>query len=130
MSEAAKVVASAIIGSDVQIIVVDGKRYVLPPPVINRIAGAITCLCEAGLPDKPSIRETLLGLKNTPVALAKSLSWFVKGDESLTDEFTRGSFEEVVSGVEQALSLISTSVFLKAVSLARNAASLAAKPKL
>lgn len=130
MNKAAKVISSAILGTDVAVFTVNSKRYVVHPPTIHQLTGAISHLCEVDLKDGATMKDILLALRDTPEACANALSWFVSGDDSLSDELLGGTFEEVVNGLEKALSLISTQVFLKAVNLAKNVASLAAKPKL
>lgn len=61
---------------------------------------------------------------------SKALSWFIQGDDSLGDELSQGSFDEVVDALEVAYSLISTENFLKLLGLARNVANLTAKQRL
>lgn len=60
---------------------------------------------------------------------AKALSWLVKGDESLSEEFIQASFEDVVNGLEIALSLISAESFIKLSTLARSVLGLTAKQR-
>ena len=129
MNQAAKVISSAVLGTDVEVIIVDSKRYVIQSPTIHRISGAISCLSSAGLSEGATVKEILLALEDVPGACAKALSVFIKGDENLAKELQRGTFEEIVDGLETAISMISAQVFFKAVSLAKNVASLAAKPK-
>nr|DAR54959.1 MAG TPA: hypothetical protein [Caudoviricetes sp.] len=54
----------------------------------------------------------------------------ITGDESLSEELANGTYEENVNALEEALSMIDSKVFLKAVSLAKNVSLLAAKPRL
>ena len=61
---------------------------------------------------------------------AHALSWLIKGDDSLFDEFINGTFEEIVDALETAYSLISTQSFLKLSGLAKNVVNLTAKQKL
>lgn len=126
MNKGAKVIASAIIGSDFKTIMVNGKAYTIYPPTINNLAGAIENL--SGIQEATTLREVLLTLKDT-IAYAKALSWFINGDDSMTDELSNGTYEECVNGVEQAISMIDITVFQKAVNLARNVSKMAATPK-
>ncbi|MDR2913686.1 MAG: hypothetical protein LBV74_02440 [Tannerella sp.] len=130
MNKAAKLVSSSVIGIDIRVFTVNSKQYTVQPPTIYKISAAISCLCNADLDDKPTVKEILYSLKDSSDSCAKALSWFINGDESLYDELKHGTLEEVVDGLEAAISLIPAQVFLKAVNLARNVASLAAKPKL
>lgn len=128
MNKAAKIVSSAIIGTSREIILVNGKQYVIKPPTIHRLAGTASCLCVFGLSDKPTLRDILLAIKDINVC-SEALSWLINGDESLSDELSLGAADEVIEGLEKGLSLISTEVFLRAVSLAKNVVLLTAKPK-
>lgn len=128
MNKAAEIISSAIIGTDREIILVNGKQYVIKPPTIHRLAGAISCLSTFGLPDKPALRDILLAIKDVSVC-SEALSWLINGDDRLSEELSHGTVEEIVGGLEKGLSLISTEVFLRAVNLAKNVALLTAKPK-
>jgi hypothetical protein len=127
MSKAAKLVSSAIIGADVAIVVINSKQYVIQPPTIHRLAGCISVLTRFELSDEPTLAE-LLG-KFDDKSLSEALSWLIKGDGSLAEELSHGTYEEVLNGVSKGISLISAQVFYQAVSLARSVALLAARPK-
>jgi hypothetical protein len=129
MNEAAKLVSSSIIGTDIRVIVVNNKQYVIHPPTIHKMSGAISCLSEMNMKDAPTTKEILLSMGPDSDLCARALSWFVNGDESLFDEFRKGTFDEVVNGLDEAISLIPAKVFLKAVSLAVSVSALAAKQK-
>ena len=60
-NEGARMVASAIVGLDYRIIVVNDKSYIIHPPTIAKIAGATYWLCEAG-DGKTSVSYTHLTL--------------------------------------------------------------------
>lgn len=62
-------------------------------------------------------------------AYANALSWLIKGDLSLSEELSDGTFEEVVDGLSRAFDLVGVTPFLKAASLTRNANLLAASPR-
>jgi len=129
MNNAAKIISDAIIGKDFRTVIIAGKAYTIYPPTIHRLAGAISSLSEVDMEDGATIKQVLLSLKETPVQCATALSWFIKGDESLSLTLGEGTFDEVVDALCEVFSLVSTEVFLKAVILAKNVASLAAKLK-
>lgn len=129
MNKAAKIISGAVLGIDPVVFIVHSKRYVVQPPTIYTLSGAISCLSMADLKEGATIKDILLALKDTPELCAKALSWFINGNDELYADLLHGTFAEVVNGLEKSISLISTSVFLQAVSLAKNVASLAAKPK-
>ena len=123
---AAKIVSSAILGMDFKLIVVNNKSYVLTPPTIKKIAGASYYLSDIGKGN--TIRELLLTINNAE-AISHALSWFIKGDDSLFEELSKGTMNEIVDGLDTAYSLISTDSFLKLSVLAKNVANLTAKQR-
>lgn len=127
MNKGARIISSSIIGSDFKTIMVNKKAYTVYPPTIERLAGAISYLSEVR--DAETMRDVLLSLGESD-KYSKALSWFIRGgDESLVEELQKGTYEECVNGLEEAISMIDMAVFLKAVSLARNVSRLAAKPR-
>lgn len=123
---AAKIVSSAILGMDFKVIVVNNKSYVLTPPTIKKIAGASYYLSDIGKGN--TIRELLLTINNAE-SISHALSWFIKGDDSLFEELSKGTMNEIVDGLDTAYSLISTDSFLKLSVLAKNVANLTAKQR-
>lgn len=124
--DAAKIVNSSIIGSDFKTIVVNNKSYIISPPTIHRIAGAGYYL--ANFPECNTLHDILVSLKDMDNA-AHALSWFIKGNDSLFDELLKGTFNEIVEGLEIAFSLISAENFYKLSILAKNVQNLTAKQK-
>ena len=127
MNQGAKIVTESIIGSDFRTVIVGGNSYTVYPPTIHKLAGAISHLSD--VKDAESMREVLLSLGESE-AYSKALSWLITGDESLSEELGKGTYEENVNALDEALSMIDSKVFLKAVSLAKNVSLLAAKPRL
>lgn len=123
---AAKIVNSSIIGSDFKTIVVNNKSYIISPPTIHRIAGAGYYL--ANFPECNTLHDILVSLKDMDNA-AHALSWFIKGNDCLFDELLKGTFNEIVEGLEIAFSLISAENFYKLSILAKNVQNLTAKQK-
>lgn len=127
MNKGAKIVSESIIGSDFRTIIVNGKSYTVYPPTIHKLAGAISHL--SGVQEAENLRDVLLSLGESE-AYSKALSWLIVGNDSLSVELAKGTYKENVDALEEALSMIDSKVFLKAVSLARNVSLLAAKPRL
>ena len=127
MNQGAKIISESIVGSDFRTIFVSGKAYTVYPPTIHRLAGAISYLSDVKEAD--NLRDVLLSLGESE-AYSKALSWLIAGDESLSEELAQGTYEENVNALDEALSMIDSKVFLKAVSLAKNVSLLAAKPRL
>lgn len=123
---AAKIVNSSIIGSDFKTIVVNNKSYIISPPTIHRIAGAGYYF--ANFHECNTLHDILVSLKDMDNA-AHALSWFIKGNDSLFDELLKGTFNEIVEGLEIAFSLISAENFYKLSILAKNVQNLTAKQK-
>lgn len=128
MSKASKLVSTAIIGGDYKLIYIGGKAYPVPPPTIKRMAGAISCISDLDLGENGTIKEMFLSCKDAE-AYSKALSWLVKGDLSLSEEFTDNTLEEVIEGLSIAFDMVGVVPFLKAASLTRSASLLAASPK-
>lgn len=124
MNKAAKVVCGAILGMDAKTVIVNNKAYYIAPPTIYKIAGAVYYLSD--IDEGQSIREILISLKDIG-ATAHALSYFIKGDDSLYEELSKGTLEENVDALEVAFSLISAENFIRLSALAKNVASLAAK---
>lgn len=125
-NDGARMVASAIVGLDYRIIVVNDKSYIIHPPTIAKIAGATYWLCEAG--DGKTLREILVSLSKSE-NLTKALSWFIQGNEDLSEELTKGKLDEIVNGIEAAFSMIEAQNFMKLSALQKSASLLVAKPK-
>lgn len=125
MSEASRIVSSALLGLDIKTAVVAGKVYVIPSPTIRRIAGAAGSLSDLdGVTDVASLIRALPHAEGA----ARAFSWFVAGDESLTDELAAGTPDELAAALSAALSLIDTRGFLTLSALARSVTRLAANP--
>lgn len=123
---AAKIVSSAILGMDFKVVIVNGKSYIVTPPTIKKIAGAAYWLSD--VKDGKSIKELLASINNVE-PLAHALSWFIQGNDSLFEELSNGTLNEVIDGLESAYSLLSTKNFLRLSVLAKNVASLTAKQR-
>lgn len=127
MNKGARIISESIIGSDFRTVFVAGKVYTVYPPTIHKLAGAISYLF--GVQEADNLKDVLLSLGKSE-AYSKALSWLIAGDESLSEELAKGTYEENVNALDEALSMIDSKVFLKAASLAKNVSLLAAKPKL
>lgn len=127
MNTGAKLVSEAITGMDFRTVIVGGKSYTVYPPTIHKLAGAISYL--SGVQEADNLKDVLLSLGKSEV-YSKALSWLIAGDESMSDELAKGTYEENVNALDVAFSMIDSKVFLKAVSLAKNVSLLAAKPRL
>ena len=127
MNQGAKIISESIIGTDFRTVFVAGKAYTVYPPTIHKLSGAISCL--AGVKEADNLKDVLLSLGESE-AYSKALSWLITGDESLSEELAKGTYEENVNALDEVFSMIDSKVFLKAVSLAKNVSLLAAKPRL
>lgn len=123
----ANLVASAIIGNDFKTIIVNNKAYVIKAPTIHIIAGAMCHLSDVG--EGETIQDIVKTLANLESA-TKALSWFIQGDDALSEELSKGSFDELVNGIDTAISFISAENFIKLSVLVKNVQKLIAKPKL
>ena len=124
--DGAKMVASAIIGLDYKVVIVNDKSYIIEPPTIGKLAGASYWLCEYG--EGKNLRDLLMTLSKAE-NLAKALSWLIQGDDKLSEELAQGNLSEVVAGIEAGFSMIEATNFMKLSALQRSARLLVAKPK-
>lgn len=127
MNKAAILVSEAITGKDFIPIIVNGKMYRVNPPTIHKIAGASAYL--SVLEDNKDIVGVISSLKDISVA-SRALSWFIEGNDSLEQELSNGTLEEVLYGLTAAYSLISVENFTMLLDLAKNVANLTARQKL
>jgi hypothetical protein len=128
MSKASKLIADAIIGADYILVEVNGKMYPVEQPVAKRLAGAVSCISNLDMQDAGTLKDMLLSAKDCS-AYARALSWFIKGNEELTDELMEGKYAELVDALAAIFDMISIAPFVKAASLTKNASLLVAKPK-
>ncbi len=126
MSKASKLVAGALLGEDSVTIMVNGKIYCISPPTIIKLVKAAKYL--DSFEEGKSLVEILGMLKDLGNA-CKALSVFIQGDESISDELSKGTLEEVVNGLQTAYSLISIKDFQTLSILAKSAARMIAKPR-
>lgn len=124
--DAAKIVNAAVLGKDFETVIVNSKAYVINPPTIHKIAGVGYYL--SGLKESTTVMDMLRSLKDVEIA-SYALSCLIKGDESLSEELSKGTFDEVVEALAVGLSMISAENFCKLSSLAKNVATLTAKQR-
>ena len=123
---AAKIVSSAILGMDFKVVIVNGKSYIISPPTIKKIAGASYWLSDVRSGE--NIRELFASINNVE-PLAHALSLFIQGNDTLFEELSNGTLDEVIDGLDAAYSLISADSFLKLSVLVKNVTSLTAKQR-
>lgn len=126
MDKGSKIVSASIIGADFINVMVNGKCYTVFPPTIHKLAGAGMYLSDFG--DEQSVRDVIKSVNNSD-SLAHALSWLVKDDDSLFEELSQGTFDELVDAIDEAYSLISVESFAKLSTLAKNVSSLIANQK-
>lgn len=124
--DGARMIASAIIGMDYRNVIVNDKTYIVEPPTIAKIAGATFFLCEVG--EFENIHDALCSLSKSE-NLCKALSWFIQGNDALSEELAQGKMSEIVDGLLAAFSMIEAENFTKLSTLLRSAKTLVAKPK-
>ena len=115
--DAAKMVSSALLGRDGVKITVGGKEYEILPPTIKRMVGAGYYLSDFG--NETSTKDIMQTLSEYG-KLTKALSWYIQGDESLAEELSAGTLEEVVNGLETAFRQIGLENFTRLLTLVRS----------
>lgn len=126
LPDGTKLVSGAIAGLDFRLVAINGKSYIIEPPTIHKIAGA--CYFMDDLGNGESIKELISGLKNME-SLAKALSWFIQGDDGLTEELMQAQFSEIIDGLELAFSMVDAGNFTRLSALLRSARTMIAKQK-
>lgn len=96
------------------------------PPTIHKIAGVGYYLSD--LKEAVTVMDMLRSLKDVEIA-SRALSWMIHGDESLSEELSQGTFDEVIEALATGLSMISAENFYKLSVLAKNVGILTAKQK-
>lgn len=124
--KASKIVSGAILGLDSETALIDGKVYFIEAPTIAKIAGAGHYLANIG--DCESLSDILSNMEHFE-NYAHALSWLIKGDDSLSETFINAPFEDVVSALSVAFTMISPENFIKLSVLAKSVLRLIAKPK-
>lgn len=125
-NNASKLVSSAILGYDFRRVFVNGKMYDIMPPTIHTLCGVGFWLSELG--EGETVKELLQSFKNFE-GLCKALSFFIAGNESLSEELSQGTITEVVDALEAGFSLLDTENFQRLSALTRSARSLIAKQR-
>jgi hypothetical protein len=128
MNKASNIVSSSIVREDKKTIFINGKAYIIKSPTIHNMAGAISCLSKMDFKEGDTFRDVFINNKDC-VQYAKALSWFIEGDAGLSEELEKGTFEDVIEGLESAFELLSPDFFWKAASLTKSACNLAASQK-
>ena len=127
MNKGADIVSKALLGIEAKTIVVDGKPYFVKPPTIRQIAGVGMAL--AGMDSEITSLKDLFNVMHDTKGAAKALSYFVNGDESLTETFENATLGEVVNALESCMTLIGIQDFQKLSGLSRSVRHLIANPK-
>lgn len=122
--DGAKLVSSAIIGMDYRLVVVNDKSYIIQPPTIAKLAGAVFWLSELG--EGNSLKE-IIGSMARIESLAHCLSWFINGNDDLVEELSQAKIGEVVDAIEAGFTLIDAENFLKLSALLKSVRPLIAK---
>ncbi len=114
--------SETLLGKESETVVVNGKPYFIKPPTIKQIAGIGYSLSESGETD-------ILSAMRDVGSVCKALSWAVRGDESLSEEFEKASFSEVVSALEVSIGKIGIEDFQRLSGLRRSVLRLIANQK-
>lgn len=120
MWKSSKLISEAITGGDYRIVYVNNKAYPVYSPTIKKMAGAISCISNMDISDAETLKDILLSAKDCN-EYAKALSWLIKGNTTLADELSKGTFEEVTDALTEVFEMLSITPFLKAASLMKTA---------
>lgn len=124
--EGAKLISEAISGRDFVTVIVNGKSYRVDSPTIFKLSGASSYLSMFG--DEKTVADIFRSVGDSR-KLACALSWMIAGNESLADELSNGTFDEIVNALCESFELISIQNFMMLSSLAKNVGRMIAKPR-
>ena len=119
-------IADALMGNEISVIIVNNKRYTIKPPTIATLCGVGKNLVGIKMGEK--LNDILASLRDFD-KLAAALSWFIKGDDSLSKELLKGTLQEILKGLEEGFRLIDIQNFYALSVMIRNVEMLIAKPK-
>lgn len=122
--DGAKMIAAALTGHDHKVVIVGGEAFVIPPPTIHRLAGAMYWMSD--IDNAPTLKDILLKFGKLD-NLCRALSCFIEDNDSLWEKLSHGTLEEIVAALEVAFSLIDVTNFIKLSTLLRSARKLIAK---
>lgn len=122
--EGAKLISEAISGRDFATVIVNGKSYRVDSPTIFKLSGASSYLSMFG--DEKTVADIFRSVGDSR-KLACALSWMIAGNESLADELSYGTFDEIVNALCESFELISIQNFMMLSSLAKNVGRMIAK---
>lgn len=123
MNEGVKLVSEVLLGKGGVSAHIAGKDYTIPPPTIERIAGAGYYL--ADFKECETLMDMVTSMESMN-SVCKALSWFIQGDEELYRTLSKGTIAEVVDALAKAIGLIGVENFLRLSALVRNVQSLIA----
>lgn len=122
--QASLLVSQALVGHDTATLVIGTKAYTIKPPTIQTIALAAEHLAEF------ADAQTMMDIVKTDTRkAAAALSCFIKGDDTLTEELSAASLEEITDALEMAYALCSPQGFIKLSALAKNVTGMMAQAK-
>ena len=124
---AARLVTDAFLGYDDKAVIIAGEVYIIKSPTIRIIAKASHYLCES-IGDGTNLKDVFSDMAQLD-NVAKAMSVFIKGDESLTDKILEGSVDELVHGIEVAYSQFSIKNFCRLSALRKSVERMIANQK-
>ncbi|MFC2381379.1 MAG: hypothetical protein ACFNOJ_02960 [Prevotella nigrescens] len=92
------------------------------------MAGAISSLSNVEFKEDGTLKDMIMSGKDVE-AYSRALSWFIKGDLSISEDLSEGTMVEVIDALSSVFDMIGINPFLKAASLTKNASLLAATPR-
>lgn len=124
--QGAKLVSAAILGLDYRNVVVAGKRYVIHPPTIARLAGAASRLADVA--EAETVAEVVASQKNI-MSAAAALSQFIDGTDSHTEALSKGTLAEVAGALREAYSMVDVGNFTMLSAMSGALCQLTARPR-
>lgn len=122
MNQAAKKVSDSLLSSDYKTIIIANKAYTVYPPTIKTICKIISHFS--------CVKDVYEGLEDIELSrkeLVNGISCFICSDESLSEELSNGTWNELKNVMDELIPLLTPDDFFVCAALARNVAAMAAQ---
>ncbi|WFE85050.1 hypothetical protein [Parabacteroides chongii] len=127
MNKAANLVANAILGDDLKVVILGSKAYTIQPPTIAVICKSIKYL--SCIDRTTTGKEELSKSKGRPGEYAEGLSVFIFDDPEKYVAIQGATLKELKEALETVIKLISAEDFFVCAALAESVARMAAIQK-
>lgn len=116
-NDGVKLVSAAVLGYDAEVVLINGKRYIITPPTIRKILGAGYYLSDVA--NAETLKDIITDTKNIE-SIPCALSCLICGDTRLADELKDGTISELTEATCKAFELCDLGGFITLSLLGKN----------